>query len=189
MYWSHRVLRFYVEVLGILCILAAFGTYKLINMLNLNKKKRKIATVIILSLFIISQSLLFFIWPNGEAGLITLNRYDSIKEISEYANKNLSNDSVYAVVDHAVYNLYLEKPNIVGYDQGINLLAQGFSIYILTDNLHPWATEPFMKGENGFIILKTNEGKTIIIETEKIFESEKKERRALILKPLGISIS
>ena len=189
MYWSHRVLRFYVEILGIFCILAAFGTYGLINWLRLNKKREKIFLGIILILFIISQSLIFFFWPNGEAGLITLNRYDSIKEISEYANKNLPNDSIYAVVDYAVYNLYLEKSTIVSYNQGINLLNQGFSVYILTDTLHPWATGPFMEGENGFIILSANNGKAIVIETRKIFESEKKERRALILEPTGISIN
>lgn len=187
MYWSHRVLRFYVEVLGIFCILAAYGVFGIAKILK-SKKKTKIFISVVLIFFILSQAGLFFFWPEGEAGIITLNRYDSIREISEYANQNLPDDAIYAVYDLAVYNLYLDKKNVVYYNAGINLMVQNKTVYILTDTLHMWGTEPFMKGENGTIELQTNDGRTLIIETEKIFESNAKNFRAIILKPLRLGI-
>lgn len=188
MYWSHRVLRFYVEVLGIFCILAAYGVFGLAYKLKLNRKKTIAFISIILVLFISCQSALFFIWPQGESGLVTISRYNPIKEISEYANNNLPEDAIYGISDYAVYNLYLDRPNLFYYEDTIRLFTQNKTAYLLTDTFHPWYTQPFLMGENGSIKLRLEDNRILTVETEKIFESNGKRYRAFILKLNGLSI-
>jgi hypothetical protein len=189
MYWSTRVLRFYVEVLGVFCILAAYGVFGIAYKLKLNKNKTIAFISIILVIFIVSQSAIFFMSTRGESGLKTLNRYNSIKEISDYANDNLPENVIYAVSDYAVYNLYLEKPIITDYSEGINLLVKNKTVYILTDTLHSWMTEPFMEGKNGSIKLQLENRKILTIKTDLIFESEYNDHKAIILRPTSLSIN
>ncbi len=188
MYWSTRVLRFYVEVLAIFCILAAYGVFGIAYKLKLNRTKTIALISITLIIFIISQATMFFVWTQGESGIATLNRYNSIKEISEYANENLPDNVIYAVSDYAVYNLYLDKPVITYYNEGINLLSQNQTVYILTDTLHSWITKPFMDGENGTIKLQLSDKKILTIKTDLIFKSEQKNKEAIILKPTSLSV-
>ena len=157
LWWSARVFRFYTEVLALICIFAAVGIIFMVNLIKSDKGK-KIMMVLLVSFLISTQVFLFFMGPPNETTVKTLNRYESIHQLSSWANENLPNDSVYVVPDVAVYSLYLNKPNLVYYNNGINYLASNKdnrSVYIFADTLHSWMTGPFLKGENGMIVIET----------------------------------
>jgi len=207
MYWSTRVLRFYVEVLGIFCIFAAYGAFGIIDKFEFNKNNTRRFIIAIMAIFIVSQSLMFFVIPQGVSGVETLNRYNSVEDVSDYANENLPDNIVYVVSDIPVYNLYLNKTTVRGYGGILNLVKNNTKFYILTDSLHLWKTWPFMEGKNGTIKLPISkkegfengkDGSTsnmiikevnILLEVDTIFYSEYKNQEAMIFEITNISLN
>jgi len=166
-WWWARVLRFYSEILILLCLFASIGIQKLINIgAKDSSKKRVYLTVIIIGVLIIEQLFIFFSGSiNHESTIYTLNRYDAIKQMSQYVNQNISSEERLVVPDVAVYGLYLEKENIYGYSEGINyLLSKNESILLVIDNLHSWITNPFypVNGKITFSV-PTNQGQNVPI--------------------------
>lgn len=166
--WSARAFRFYGEIILILCIFAAIGVSQFSDFFNSAKIKR-IVTLLLLILIILEQIFIFYTGSiNYETTSRTINRYESINELSSWANENIRGEAVYAVPDVAVYSLYLKESNIIYFNQGLSLLVQNLSsqpIYFFTDTLHSWMTGPIVNGiKSGKILLpvSTPDGNAIL---------------------------
>lgn len=194
-YWSTRVLRFYVEILSLICILSASGIVYVSGLISENKKR--LLAVLLIVLIISGLQVFTFFKADGrssETTVSTLNRYESIHQVSDWANENLPSNALYIVPDVAVYSLYLDKQGITYYNEGINYLLQNknFSAYILSDTLHSWMTGPFMKGEQGQIVLDinaNNQPAKLVISTELVKKIEYENKSsAIILQTKGFDI-
>jgi len=163
-FWWARPLRFYVEVLALICFFAAVVIYFIATKIINNKEKQKY--FMLLAVLVIASLQLFIFFSgnlNNESTIDTINRYTPIRDASVWANNNENNTAVFIVSDYAVYSLYLNKPNIIGYQQGIQSVAQNPSLdyFLFVDNLHPWITKQFY-GLNTFqVAFKTQDGGTI----------------------------
>jgi hypothetical protein len=192
-YWSTRVLRFYVEILSLICVLSAAGAVYVSGLIS-NNKKRFVVIILIVLLISGLQVFAFFHGKSYESTVSTLNRYESIHQLSDWANENLPSNALYIVPDIAVYSLYLNKQSMQYYSAGINtiLKAKDASAYILSDTLHPWMTGSFMKGEQGQIILDidaNNQPAKLVISTELIKKIEYENKSiAIILQTTGFNI-
>jgi 4-amino-4-deoxy-L-arabinose transferase-like glycosyltransferase len=163
-WWWHRAIRFYGQILIILCIFAALSIKKIYK--SFPKRKQNLARVVLIFIFIlvIVEQLLIFsfgIIPGGVSVKI-FNQYDPIKQASEYANQNLPEDAVYVFPEYVVYTGFLEKENSLDYNSGLNyLFSTNGTIYLFTDNLHPWITDPFIpKDGKIFLNVPTQQGTT-----------------------------
>ena len=146
--WSARAFRFYGEIILVLCIFAAIGIIKLSEFIS-SSKFRKIFVISLIFLIILEQLFIFYSGSiNYETSMSTLNRYESIHQLSDWAKANLPANATYAVPDVAVYSIYLPEKNLIYYNQGFDtLLKQNTSmIYFLTDTLHPWVTSSILTG-------------------------------------------
>ena len=189
LYWWTRVLRFYTEIIAIICIFAAYGVIEIMKQIKFDKRKKNLILVILLILYVLSQSYgLFLSNHHDEMTFKVINRYGSIKESCEWANENLDNDSYFAVPDVAVYSLFLDKKNIIYYNDGLNNYLNGAKIYLFADTLHTWMTAPFLEGENGSVILKNNMA-TLEIKTNLIKKvNYENKSTTIILQPINFSI-
>jgi 4-amino-4-deoxy-L-arabinose transferase-like glycosyltransferase len=154
-WWWARALRFYGQILIILCLFGAIALNELYKLFPRNKKKlAKIILGILVILIVLEQ---LFIFSSGiinhESTIDTLNRYNPIKQASEYANQNLPEDAIYVFPEYVVYTEFLDKKNLLDYNSGLNyLFSTNGTIYFFTDSHHPWITNPFIP-KNGKIIL------------------------------------
>ncbi len=177
-WWWARGLRFYGQILILLCLFASIALFKIYEIFP--KKKKSIAKALIFALVIIILAEQLFIFYSGsinrESTIYTLNRYDPIKQVSEYANQNLPDQAVYVFPEYVVYTNFLKKEQMTTYQSGLNhLFSTNQTIYLFTDNLHSWITDPFIP-QNGIIQLSvpTQQGtkvKTALLPEEiKTFE-------------------
>ena len=96
-----------------------------------------------------------------------------------------------------VYTTFLKKQNVLSYGQGMNYLsATNATIYLFTDNLHPWITNQFIPKEGIIsLVVSTSIGGTVTVTffPELIWETEYKKGdmryNASIWKIDGFSIS
>ncbi len=191
LFWSAKTIRFYVEILPLMCLLSSLGLIGISKILTKNKKKFFTILAILLIIVIAGQAFIFFSGSiNKESSIKTLNRYEPIHQASGWANKNLPEEAIYIVPDKAVYNLYLNKKNILYYNQGVNFIftnKENYSIFIFADTIHLWMTQPFLKGESGQIVLQSKDNMgfltNLVIETELIDKEDYQNRsEAIILK-------
>jgi len=184
-WWGGGVFRFYAGILPIICVFSAIGISKIGGEFN-SKDKKTIFALLILGIIILSQLFIFFSGAiNYETTIKTLNRYDSIQQISQFANENFPKDSIYLVPDIAVYSMYLPKENMFYYGGGINNLLQNPQLkdktFIFADTLHSWMTQPFLEGENGTITLPLNSGQSLILQTGLVHQEEYKDHYTILL--------
>lgn len=158
-WWYFKVLRFYVGVLLLLGIFAAIAIDYLSKKVN-GVQWSKILTIVLVVIVVISQLGIFYAGTTKyETTIKTLNRYDVIRDVSEYANENLPADSNYLIPETIVYPRYLKKQNIYFYNQIVQLVSNppaNTSTYILIDNLHPWTTQAFFPINNSISIPLTD---------------------------------
>jgi hypothetical protein len=197
LFWSTKVLRFYVEVLPLICIFASFGINGLGKIIAKNKKKFIAILLIFLVIIAFEQVFIFFKGnPSDETTIKTLNRYESIHELSSWVNNNLPDDAIYIVPDIAVYSLYLNKTNLLYYNEGINYIftsKENKSIFIFADTLHSWMTGPFLKGEEGQIILQSKDSLgfvvNIILKTELVKKDVYENKStAMVMELRGVNV-
>jgi len=192
--WSARAFRFYGEILLLICLFAALGLSRLIELM---KDKKKLVISLVVILVILEQLFIFYTGSiNYETTQVTLNRYESIHQLSSWANDNLPNDSIYAVTDVAVYSIYLKKYQIVYFNQGLDsLIKNNGTIYFLTDTLHPWATSSILKGlENNELSFQVTDSQnklhTIYLTPEIVKEIEYMNKsKAILFRITNVSIN
>lgn len=174
--WGFKLLRFYSEILPIISIFCAYGIIKISKRI---KNKKRLFFLVITSLIILSQIFLLFsqnlgTWTSFNL-FYTINQYSPIKDACEFANKNLPDSAIYITSDYPTYKFYLDKPNIVGYNSGINSFISNpnsSEYYIIVDKHHGWITNPYLNASNGSfsLNLKTNQGQVVKVtfETELV---------------------
>lgn len=197
LFWSAKAFRFYVEILPLICLLAALGTIGIAKAFGKNKKAFLTLLAIITVIIIAEQSFIFLSGSLREESTIKqLNAYESIHQLAVYANKNLPDDAIYVVPDKGVYNTYLEKSNTLYYNEGLNYIfssKENKTVYILADTIHSWMTKPFLAGENGQIVLQTRDNvgflMNLIINTDMVDKEDYNNfTSAMILKVTSAKI-
>ena len=176
--WGFKLLRFYSEILPVISIFTAYGIIKISQKI---KSKKKLFAVAVMLLIIFSQTFILFnqnigIWSS--TGIFkAINQYSPIKDVCEWANDNLPDDAVYMVSDYPAYSFYLNKPNIVNYNQGFNYLLSNQNnqqFYLIVDTHHAWITAPYLNSSQGNFTLnvQTNQGlpAKVFFETELVSE-------------------
>ena len=161
-WWWARGLRFYGEILLLLCLFIPLCLNKIYYWFPKKKKNlAKILITLVIILIILEQLFIFYSGSiNHESTIYTLNRYDPIKQASEYANENLPKDATYVFPEYVVYTNFLEKEKIATYQGGLNyLFSTNGTIYFFTDNLHGWITEPYIPKEGRILLsIPTQQG-------------------------------
>jgi len=191
-WWGGGVFRFYVGILPVICLFSSFGIINVARRFK-TRKKSFVFISIILSLIILSQLFIFFSGViNHETTIKTLDRYASIKHVSEWANQTLPENSIYFVPDIAVYSMYLPREKIIYYGDGLNNLLQNPSLvektFLFADTLHTWITEPFLNGEKGTIRIPLSSGKSLVLQTSLVKREEYKDRYTILLNVTNIGI-
>ncbi len=169
--WGSKLLRFYSEILPIISIFCVYGIIEISR--RIKNKKRLFFSIIVL-LIIFSQIFLLFS-PNlgtwgGTSVFKAINQYSPIKDACEFANANLPDDAIYIVSDPITYSFYLDKTNIVLYNQGINSFISNpnvtYDYYIIVDKHHAWITAPYFNASNGSfsLNLQTNQGQIVKVK-------------------------
>lgn len=154
-WWWARAFRFYGQILILFCIFSAIALEKIYKFFQKNKKNLgRFIVVLFVALLIFEQLFIFYSGIiNHETTIKTLNRYNPIKQASEYANTNLPEDAVCVFPEYVVYTNYLKKSQATTYQSGLNyLFSSNGTIYLFTDNHHTWITDPFIP-KNGVIYL------------------------------------
>lgn len=153
--WGFKLTRFYVGILPIIVIFASFGLIKISKYLAKNNKKNFNFFVILFIIIILISQLFIFLNPIGNFGntnlIPVINNYEPIKQVSEYANNNLSKEALYIVPDYPSYNFYLNKNNVYDYPTGFNYLFSNKydKKYLLVDTIHSWITKDYLIAKTG----------------------------------------
>ena len=197
-WWWHRALRFYTQILLLLCIFSSISIKEIYSFFPKNKIILGRIFVILLTLLVIFEQLFIFYSgrTNHETTRGILNQYDPIKKVCEYANKNLSDNEVYVFPEYVVYTSFLNKKKMLGYHEGLNyLFNSNGTIYFFTDNLHSWITDPFIPRNNRILLnVPTQQGINIKVDlyTEEVITFRKivgeREVNATLWKINGFNI-
>jgi hypothetical protein len=181
-WWWARVVRFYVEILLVLCILSALSFTYLYKSFYNKKHIRKIFSMLLVFLLFILLVLeqFIFILPNPHKTGMPLNQYDPIKQASEYANANLPDNAVYVFPEYVVYTSFLKKEQSTTYQSGLNyLFSTNGTIYFFVDNIHGWITDPFIPKEGKILLNVPNQQGTatrVVLYPELVKHFERNSR-------------
>lgn len=166
-WWWARGLRFYGQILILLCVFISILLDKLYK-IRLKKVNYlgKVFAILILSILVLEQGFIFFSGSiNQDTTIFSLNNYDPIKNVCDYANENLPVDGVYVVPEYVVYSSFLKKQQMTDYQTGLDyLFSTNKTIYFFLDNHHGWITNSFIP-KNGKITLEvpTQQGINVLV--------------------------
>ena len=142
------------------------------------KSRKRLFIVAIVGIILISQIFILFNQNFGEWGNESIfgriNKYEPLKQASEFANQNLPDEAVYIVSDYPTYRFYLNKLNILNYYSSFNGIfsnSRNLEYYLVVDTIHSWITEPYFNASQGNFIIQVSSSQgslDILFETELV---------------------